>query len=160
MALYTNGNKVGIGSLGGLSDVDLTNPTDGQLLKYNGTSGEWENAGISADEVSPKLVLSIPANTYNTFALALEALWIAYSALSDEDKSKTVLLYGNSNNIYHNNSFEDGRFVNTAVTSNSIAIGELNFSAKTLIGATLTTTASYRDYSSFSQVEKLDLYII
>ena len=36
----TNG---GGSTLGSLSDVDLTSPTDGQVLKYNGTSGEWEN---------------------------------------------------------------------------------------------------------------------
>ena len=32
-----------------LTDVDLTSPTDGQLLRYNGTSGKWENAGIIND---------------------------------------------------------------------------------------------------------------
>ena len=45
MYFITDG-QAGGGSLAGLSDVDLTNPTDGQLLRYNGTSGKWENAGV------------------------------------------------------------------------------------------------------------------
>lgn len=33
----------GASDLADLDDVDLTTPTDGQVLKYNGTSGKWEN---------------------------------------------------------------------------------------------------------------------
>lgn len=45
----TDGQSGGSSTLAGLSDVNLTNPTDGQLLRYNGTSGKWENAGIIND---------------------------------------------------------------------------------------------------------------
>ena len=48
MYFITDG-QAGGGSLAGLSDVNLTNPSDGQLLRYNGTSGKWENAGIIND---------------------------------------------------------------------------------------------------------------
>lgn len=48
MYFITDG-QAGGGSLAGLSDVNLTNPADGQLLRYNGTSGKWENAGIIND---------------------------------------------------------------------------------------------------------------
>ena len=48
MYFITDG-QTGGGSLADLSDVNLTNPTDGQLLRYNGTSGKWENAGIIND---------------------------------------------------------------------------------------------------------------
>lgn len=34
----------GIPAIADLTDVDITSPTDGQLLRYNGTSGKWENA--------------------------------------------------------------------------------------------------------------------
>lgn len=33
-------------TLGSLSDVEITTPSDGQLLKYNSTDGEWENATV------------------------------------------------------------------------------------------------------------------
>lgn len=39
----------GIPAIADLTDVDITSPTDGQLLRYNGTSGKWENAGIIND---------------------------------------------------------------------------------------------------------------
>ena len=32
--------------LSGLTDVVLTNPADGQLLRYNATTQKWENAGV------------------------------------------------------------------------------------------------------------------
>lgn len=45
----TDGQAGGSSTLAGLSDVDITSPADGQLLRYNGTSGKWENAGIIND---------------------------------------------------------------------------------------------------------------
>lgn len=37
------GGGGGSSSLSGLTDVDISNPTDGQTLVYNATSGKWEN---------------------------------------------------------------------------------------------------------------------
>lgn len=37
------GPRGGSSALSGLTDVDITNPTDGQTLVYNATSGKWEN---------------------------------------------------------------------------------------------------------------------
>ena len=34
--------------LSGLTDVDLTSLTDGQLLRYNGTAQKWENIGVDS----------------------------------------------------------------------------------------------------------------
>lgn len=40
----------GSSTLSGLTDVDISNPTDGQTLVYNATSGKWENgAGGGGD---------------------------------------------------------------------------------------------------------------
>lgn len=36
-----------INNLAGLTDITITAPTDGQIMKYNSTSGKWENAEIS-----------------------------------------------------------------------------------------------------------------
>ena len=50
MYFITDGQSGGGATeLADLTDVDLTSPTDGQLLRYNGTSGKWENAGIIND---------------------------------------------------------------------------------------------------------------
>ena len=48
---YMMGAKAGSGggrgggssTLSGLTDVDISNPTDGQTLVFNGTTGKWEN---------------------------------------------------------------------------------------------------------------------
>lgn len=37
------GGGGGSSTLAGLTDVDISNPTDGQTLVYNSTSGKWEN---------------------------------------------------------------------------------------------------------------------
>lgn len=37
------GGGGGSSTLAGLTDVDIANPTDGQTLVYNATSGKWEN---------------------------------------------------------------------------------------------------------------------
>ena len=41
------GGGGGATALSGLSDVDLSSPSDGQVLKYNNTSQKWENADES-----------------------------------------------------------------------------------------------------------------
>lgn len=38
----------GVPAIADLTDVDITSPTDGQLLRYNGTSGKWENVGVDS----------------------------------------------------------------------------------------------------------------
>lgn len=44
---YMMGQKAagggGSSTLSGLTDVDISNPTNGQTLVYNATSGKWEN---------------------------------------------------------------------------------------------------------------------
>lgn len=37
------GGGSGSSTLAGLTDVDISNPTNGQTLVYNATSGKWEN---------------------------------------------------------------------------------------------------------------------
>lgn len=50
MYFITDGQSGGGATeLADLTDVDITSPADGQLLRYNGTSGKWENAGIIND---------------------------------------------------------------------------------------------------------------
>lgn len=39
----TQGGGGGSSTLAGLNDVDLSSPTDGQVLGYNGTTNKWEN---------------------------------------------------------------------------------------------------------------------
>lgn len=45
LCLWSQGSGGGGGSstLSGLTDVDISNPTDGQTLVYNASAGKWEN---------------------------------------------------------------------------------------------------------------------
>lgn len=42
-----SGGGGGSSTLAGLTDVSLSNPSNGQVLKYNGTSAKWENSNES-----------------------------------------------------------------------------------------------------------------
>lgn len=48
-------------TLTGLTDVDISNPTDGQLLIYNAESGKWEN-GAGGGGGSGTLVVHVVAD--------------------------------------------------------------------------------------------------
>lgn len=56
---YIMGAKAGSGggggstTLSGLTDVDISTPTDGQTLVYNATSGKWENGSGGGAMVVP-----------------------------------------------------------------------------------------------------------
>ena len=40
---FSEESSDGSSTLSGLTDVDISNPTDGQTLVYNATSGKWKN---------------------------------------------------------------------------------------------------------------------
>ncbi len=42
------GNGGGADDLNDLSDVTLSNPADGQILRYDATLGAWVNGGIAS----------------------------------------------------------------------------------------------------------------
>lgn len=65
----------GTSAIEDLTDVDLTNLSNGQILKYNSTSQKWEN---SADTGG---------------ADAVEITWAAYQALTAEQKADPTKVY-------------------------------------------------------------------
>lgn len=60
-AASAKGGPGGASALSGLTDVDISNPSDGQTLVYNTTSGKWENGagggggGVIINEVNNAL---------------------------------------------------------------------------------------------------------
>ena len=59
----SGGGGGGSTSLADLVDVSISNPTNGQVLKYNFTSGKWENAAESGGGGGTGTVTSITAGT-------------------------------------------------------------------------------------------------
>lgn len=79
------GGGGGSSTLAGLTDVDLTNPTDGQTLVYDGTAGKWVNG--SGD------VINIPVTTdAQTGAITMQKTWSEIDSLLSAGKVCVVLL--------------------------------------------------------------------
>ncbi len=52
ITIGANSYNVGTSSVSGMSDVALTTPTNGQILKFNSTTAKWENANETGGSVS------------------------------------------------------------------------------------------------------------
>lgn len=59
----------GSSTLSGLTDVDISNPSDGQTLVYNASSGKWENgADGTSNRVAVTFKNSTKLNGYSVYA--------------------------------------------------------------------------------------------
>lgn len=66
-AASAKGGPGGASTLSGLTDVDISNPTDGQTLVYNAESGKWVNgAGGGGTNVIPVITLNRTSATGGT----------------------------------------------------------------------------------------------
>ena len=78
----------GASTLGALTDVTITSVTNTQVIKYNSTSGDWENGAVAYADVSgtPSLATVATTGAYSdlsgTPSLATVATTGAYSDLS------------------------------------------------------------------------------
>lgn len=87
------GGGGGSSTLAGLTDVDISNPTDGQVLVYNAESGKWENGAgggggalvVHAEEVGANVVLD---HTYAEIVAAAP-----FVSLMKVDVNRTVVTW-------------------------------------------------------------------
>ena len=106
---YMMGQKAGPGggggssTLSGLTDVDISNPTDGQTLVYNATSGKWVNGAGGSGGVLVVNVLATYASdgstatfdkTFAELKSAYEGGAVMLCKVITEDNVNSV--YGNS----------------------------------------------------------------
>ena len=61
-----------------LEDIDLSNPSDGQMLKYNGTTSKWENAGVIS-------TISLTSQEYEALSTAEKTNPLKVYIITDED---------------------------------------------------------------------------
>ena len=78
------GGNISTTLLSGLSDVNITSPTNGQPLIYNNTSLKWENNSYISASISGN------ANTATTASYSINAISASY-ALSSSFSNKTIL---------------------------------------------------------------------
>ena len=78
------GGGGGSSTLAGLTDVDLSNPTNGQVLKYNATTQKWENAnesGGGGSAYSETALWSGSESMFSTIQILLDDAYTNYDAL-------------------------------------------------------------------------------
>ena len=98
-SLLTNINAT-IAALDDIGDVAITTPTNTQVIKYNSTSGDWENGAVAYADVSgtPSLATVATTGAYSdlsgTPSLATVATTGAYSDLSGTPTLATVATTG------------------------------------------------------------------
>lgn len=103
LCLWNQGSG-GSSTLSGLTDVDISNPTDGQTLVYNSTSGKWEN-GDGGSGGGDVLVVNVRATRTSdgstaTFDKTFAELKSAYE--SGVVMLCNVLIEDNENAVYGN----------------------------------------------------------
>ena len=138
----------------------------GRIMLATSASTDEEYGGTfvaRADEIEPALVLSIPANTYNTWALALNALETAFNSLSDENKLKTIIKRGNI--IYHLSTIATTQihFVSTygILNAGNVAVQDIDIKEHKFCVITIASGGNTNnDYSSSAQDAQIDLYVI
>ena len=104
-----------------------------------------------------RVIKSISANTYTTYALALAELWTAFNALFVEEKRKAIIVRGD-NLIYHIDTLSVGRFSTATVGASSYDVQSVILSTNKFY--TFTSPNTYSDYSSSAQSNKLDLIVL
>lgn len=122
----STGGGGGATALSGLSDVAVSSPTSGQLLKYNSTSGKWENASVAAflPYDIPMFFPGIPANNQRIARIRIARAFTVSAAAThyaDADAAATAA-------------------VSMPLKKNGTAIGAVTFALGSATGA-ITFTA-------------------
>ena len=147
----------------------VTSSDEGKSPVVN-ASGSWEAANIRADNVilsegvsvkdavdtleSGVSLLSIPANTYSTWELALQALYVEYNKLTTEQKKRCSLI--RSNDIIYKCTAVSGAFSSvyagaaTRTIIQSVFLESGIFLSHKLEGATIETTSQSNEPQGYS----------
>lgn len=96
----------GIPAIADLTDVDLTSPADGQLLRYNGTSGKWENIGVdyigsnTLDTTDKTLVGSINEHELDISTMNLVSITRIAISVTTGSTGNVALNYNNDGKTF------------------------------------------------------------
>ena len=131
----------------------------GRIMRRIGTGSATQRVELGGTFGST-VVLSIPANTYNTYALALTALETAYNALSNENKMRAKITRGDDI-IYNNQKIDDKYFAYSFNSADTVYFQTFDLKNKKFTVSTATSQGwAFNDYSSIAQSAKLELIIV
>lgn len=99
------GGGGGSSTLSGLTDVDISNPADGQTLVYNATSGKWENGAgggggalvVRGVKVGDKVTLD---HTYAEIVSAAPLVYYAFEPDSNSTSFTALTVFGKYDELY------------------------------------------------------------
>ena len=140
------------GSLIGLSDVDVSSPTDGQMLAYDSESGEWENRDVPS-EIDDSGTASDSTWSSTKIQLELSQLSGSLVGLSDVDldspASGQVLTYDSESDAWENqdipSEIDDANTASDSTWSSTKIQLELNQLSGSLVGLTDVSVSNPSD---------------
>lgn len=94
--LQQGGGGGGSSTLAGLTDVDISSPTNGQILKYNGATDKWENGtggggGASALTDLSDVNVSAPSNGQSLIFDNATGKWVNGNALHNYSTNEKLV---------------------------------------------------------------------
>lgn len=148
----------------------LTASTGQISVTVNGVSGaigavQEQVNGLAEEvaEIKPNhVVLDIAPNTYSTYADVMEALYTAYNALSDDEKTRSYIVYANLY-IYHMNDTYNAQFtrVDSKIETNGYKLITQVFNCREKKVLAFTTSSAgvltSDDYSLSAQSQRIKL---
>ncbi len=150
--LITNyGGNVGEGTgINDLADVNISSPSNGQILTYNATSQKWINGSTR------RLIATSTGNT--TWGAQLAELKVAYNNLSNDEKRNAILTRNTGGHIYQLASIQ-GAFSRTWVSTNAIdmAIVDLNDSVIRQFHSESAASFTINDLTSTTLADTISL---
>lgn len=120
---------------------------------------DGQNTPINASQVEGRLVKTIPANTFSTYALALADLETAYDSLSENEKRKSVI-FRNQSYMFKINAISEKIFNYTLTTDTLFMNQTFNLLGHKWFVYNTNSSPTISDNSESAQSQQLDLYII
>ena len=119
------------GSLAGLTDVNISSPSDGQIQRYNGTSGKWENSNETTYSAGTNVSISEQGE--------ISATDTTYSSQSAQQGGTDVSLCTTGEKYTWGNKQDKPTILTATLAAGSTSV--------TFTNAAITNTARYDVYT-------------
>jgi len=131
-------------TLAGLSDVNISAPTDGQALVYNNAALKWENKSFISASISGNAATATTASFANTASYVLNAVSSSFASTAsylntlnqDLTFNGNLTLNGTASISFLNVTYESASII---YSSGSNQLGDATNDTQTLIGRTIVS---------------------
>lgn len=131
------------------------------IVQSNAEDVAYDSNTSVKEAIDGVVVKSIPANTYNTFALALAEIKTYFDNLTTEEKLRSKIIMGQT--IFFFSRFSDSSFATTMVATTAISIKSLYLNSggsQFYVSAGINSSqVTFNNLSSNAQNESLELIV-